>query len=101
MKTMCPPGYHQNGFVVTHALGQVKLRHDKQIQRITFLLSNRLKFSETSYSTTLEKTSSDRFRVYLSSLALLVKLVCKGAYDYHYRHHSNHYHHQHCRYHNQ
>ena len=21
MKTMCPPGYHQNGFVATHALG--------------------------------------------------------------------------------
>ena len=23
MKTMCPPGYHHNGFVATHALGQV------------------------------------------------------------------------------
>ena len=22
MKTMCPPGYHHNGFVATHALGQ-------------------------------------------------------------------------------
>ena len=21
MKTMCPPGHHQNGFVATHALG--------------------------------------------------------------------------------
>ena len=21
MKTMCPPGYHHNSFVVTHALG--------------------------------------------------------------------------------
>ena len=21
MKTMCPPGYHNNGFVATHALG--------------------------------------------------------------------------------
>ena len=21
MKTMCPPSYHHNGFVVTHALG--------------------------------------------------------------------------------
>ena len=21
MKTMCPPGYHHNGFVVTHAFG--------------------------------------------------------------------------------
>ena len=23
MKTMCPPGYHQNGFVATHALGRM------------------------------------------------------------------------------
>ena len=22
MKTMCPPGYHHNSFVATHALGQ-------------------------------------------------------------------------------
>ena len=23
MKTMCPPGYHHNGFVATHALGHM------------------------------------------------------------------------------
>ena len=23
MKTMCPPGYQHNGFVATHALGQM------------------------------------------------------------------------------
>ena len=23
MKTMCPPGYHNNGFVTTHALGHM------------------------------------------------------------------------------
>ena len=23
MKTICPPGYHQNGFVATHALGHM------------------------------------------------------------------------------
>ena len=23
MKTMCPPGYHHNGFVATHALGHL------------------------------------------------------------------------------
>ena len=23
MKTMCPPGYHRNGFVATHALGNM------------------------------------------------------------------------------
>ena len=37
MKTMCPPGYHQNGFVATHALGQVKPRHVKQITKNNFL----------------------------------------------------------------
>ena len=23
MKTMCPPGYHRNGFMATHALRQI------------------------------------------------------------------------------
>ena len=23
MKTMCPPGYHHNGFVATHAIGHM------------------------------------------------------------------------------
>ena len=27
MKTMCPPGYHHNGFVATHALGHMHLRY--------------------------------------------------------------------------
>ena len=26
MKTMCPPGYHHNGFVATHALGHMMNR---------------------------------------------------------------------------
>ena len=26
MKTMCPPGYHHNGFVATHALGYMMNR---------------------------------------------------------------------------
>ena len=26
MKIMCPPGYHHNGFVATHALGHMHLR---------------------------------------------------------------------------
>ena len=25
MKTMCPPGYHHNGFVATHALGHMMI----------------------------------------------------------------------------
>ena len=27
MKTMCPPGYHHNGFVATHALGHMTVHH--------------------------------------------------------------------------
>ena len=29
MKTMCPPGYHHNGFVATHALGQMMYGNHK------------------------------------------------------------------------
>ena len=54
-------------------LGKLNWDMLNKLQRITFLLSNRLKFSEISYSKTLAKTSSDRFRVYLSSLGLLVE----------------------------
>ena len=28
MKTMCPPGYHQNGFVATHAFGHMMITYD-------------------------------------------------------------------------
>ena len=27
MKTMCPPGYHHNGFVGAHALGHIMYRY--------------------------------------------------------------------------
>ena len=27
MKTMCPPAYHHNGFVATHALGYMMYAH--------------------------------------------------------------------------
>ena len=32
MRTMCPPGYHHNGFVATHALGHMMdgWAHDAQ-----------------------------------------------------------------------
>ena len=36
MKTMCPPGYHHNGFVETHALGHMMYGyHHKVIVVIT------------------------------------------------------------------
>ena len=30
MKTICPPGYHPNGFVVTHALGHDVRAHNRK-----------------------------------------------------------------------
>ena len=33
MKTMCPPGYHQNGFVATHALGHTMYVVKKQVKK--------------------------------------------------------------------
>ena len=27
MKTMCPPGYHHNGFVATYTLGHMTVHH--------------------------------------------------------------------------
>ena len=35
MKTMCPPGYHHNGFVETHALGHMMYGFHKAIVVIT------------------------------------------------------------------
>ena len=35
MKTMCPPGYHHNGFVATHALGHMMYGCHKAIVVIT------------------------------------------------------------------
>ena len=35
MKTMCPPGYHHNGFVATHALGHKCMSCHKAIVVIT------------------------------------------------------------------
>ena len=31
MKTMCPPGYHHNGFVATHAHGHVMYKFQKKV----------------------------------------------------------------------
>ena len=40
MKTMCPPGYHHNGFVATHALGHMMctsctVHHVPKCMRVT------------------------------------------------------------------
>ena len=33
MKTMCPPGYHHNGFVATHAFGHMNLQDIGDIKK--------------------------------------------------------------------
>ena len=40
MKTMCPPGYHHNGFVATHALGHMMVIFQlKQTWQLTKTIS--------------------------------------------------------------
>ena len=34
MKTMCPPGYHHNGFAATHTLGHVMYGHAPQVHEL-------------------------------------------------------------------
>ena len=34
MKTMCPPSYHHNGFVTTHALGHMMYRCHAQVHEL-------------------------------------------------------------------
>ena len=34
MKTMCPPGYHHNGFVATHALGYMNRTSCAQVHEL-------------------------------------------------------------------
>ena len=35
MKTMCPPGYHHNGFVVTHALGHMMYFYAQTLHHVS------------------------------------------------------------------
>ena len=44
MKTMCPPGYHHNGFVATHALGHMMYGdvhdvHDETVHHVPKCMS--------------------------------------------------------------
>ena len=44
MKAMCPPGYHHNGFVATHALGHMVYGYTPLVQmnqRVLNKLSNK------------------------------------------------------------
>ena len=39
MKTMCPPGYHHNGFVATHVLGYMMYGYVFKFLKIVYLLA--------------------------------------------------------------
>ena len=43
MKTMCPPGYHHNGFVATHALGHMMYGYTLLISRSQIVLNKQSK----------------------------------------------------------
>ena len=36
MKTMCPPGYHHNGFVATHVLGHMMYMYTHNVYVYTY-----------------------------------------------------------------
>ena len=40
MKTMCPPGYHHNGFVATHALGHMMYGFEHSVCRGSLMTTN-------------------------------------------------------------
>ena len=40
MKTMCPPGYHHNGFVATHALGIDITTHAQTVHHVPKCMSS-------------------------------------------------------------
>ena len=39
MRTMCPSGYHHNGFVATHALGHMMYRDNRPGGHIVFMIT--------------------------------------------------------------
>ena len=59
MKTMCPPGYHHSGFVVTHALGHMMYGYTLLVpknQRVLNKLSKQHNISGHKWSTTPSDT---------------------------------------------
>ena len=48
METVCPPGYHLNGFVATHALGHMRA-YDREGTVISALLENDVVFASFTY----------------------------------------------------
>ena len=39
MKTICPPGYHHNGFVATHALGHMMYGYVHHVHHVPKCMS--------------------------------------------------------------
>ena len=54
MKTMCPPGYHHNGFVATHALGHMMYGSTLLVLRSLLCLLSTLWFIGTNIQAILE-----------------------------------------------
>ena len=42
MKTMCPPGYHHNGFVATHALGHMMYGYTLSCHKAITVITGRV-----------------------------------------------------------
>ena len=66
MKTMCPPGYHHNGFVATHALGHMMYGSTLLVpmnQRVLNKQSKERNISGHKLSTTHRVLKSDRSKM--------------------------------------
>ena len=66
MKTMCPPGYHHNGSVATHALGHMMYGYTLLVpmnQRVLNKLSKEHNISGHKWSTTHRVLKSHRSKM--------------------------------------
>ena len=80
MKTMCPPGYHQNGFVVTHALGHIMYGYDWLVpmnQRVLNKLSKEHNINGHKWSTTHRVLKSYRCTM---NIYAVMKIMCPLGY---------------------
>ena len=71
MKTMCPPGYHHNGFVAIHALGHMK----HSVCRGSLM---------TTYMTTYIPYKYIYIYIYIPYMYIYVYLICIYIYIYIY-----------------
>ena len=85
MKAMCPPGYHNNGFVATHALGHMMYSYTLLVpmnQRALNKLSKEHNISGYKWSTTHRALKSHRTK-------MSIRYICNHENNVPPRYHHN------------